>query len=112
MIEAVEQDLDGQASVHMLKIDGGMTANKLFNQLQANALGKPIVCSKMAEISGWGAAVAAGIGVRQISLEQFRDHRNQQMEQYKPNNTEKARQAEFSRWREALKRAQGWAPVN
>jgi glycerol kinase len=111
MIEAVEQDLDGQASVHMLKIDGGMTANKLFNQLQANALGKPIVCSKMAEISGWGAAVAAGIGVRQISLEQFRDHRNQQMEQYKPNNTEKARKAEFSRWREALKRAQGWAPV-
>jgi len=39
-----------------------MTRNSLFNQLQANILGRPLECAKMPEISGWGAALAAGIG--------------------------------------------------
>lgn len=34
------------------------TTNTLFNQMQSDTLGRPIVCSKMAEISGWGAAIA------------------------------------------------------
>jgi len=43
-----------------------MTQNKLFNKLQANSMGIPMECSKMAEISGWGAALAAGIGIGEI----------------------------------------------
>ncbi|KAH7698257.1 Protein R11F4.1 [Aphelenchoides avenae] len=112
MIDAVEHDLDGLTKVHTLRIDGGMTANQLFNQLQANALGRPIVCAKMPEISGWGAAVAAGIGARQISLEQFSEYANPQMVRYEPKNTEDARGAELIRWRDALQRARGWAPVS
>ena len=50
IIEAVEHDLDGEIKIHTIKVDGGMTANKLFNQMQADTLGRPIVCSKMAEI--------------------------------------------------------------
>ena len=134
MIDAVEHDLDGLTKVHtlrvrlvkfhlslqilahpnsrLLQIDGGMTANQLFNQLQANALGRPIVCAKMPEISGWGAAVAAGIGARQISLEQFSEYANPQMVRYAPKNTDDARGAELTRWRDALQRARGWAPVS
>lgn len=43
--------------------DGGMTQNALFNQLQADLLGRLLECSKMSEITGWGAALASAIGV-------------------------------------------------
>jgi sugar (pentulose or hexulose) kinase len=39
-----------------------MTRNALFNQLQANVIGCSLECSKMPEISGWGAALAGAIG--------------------------------------------------
>jgi len=109
MIDAVEHDLDGEARVHTLKIDGGMTANKLFNQLQADTLGRPIVCSKMAEISGWGCAIAAGIGAHQVSLEEFSENSNQKCVRYESNMPDDIRDAEMSRWREAVKRARYWS---
>lgn len=49
-----------------------MTANGLFNELQADIIGRQIVLPKVKEISGWGAAVAAGIGAQLISLDEFK----------------------------------------
>lgn len=71
MIAAVEQDLEGGTKVTTLKVDGGMIANKLFNEIQADIMGRDIVTPKITEISGWGAAVAGGIGAQQISLDEF-----------------------------------------
>lgn len=51
------------SNISLLKIDGGMTANHLFNQMQSDILGKEIICSKLAETTAWGAAVAAAIGI-------------------------------------------------
>ncbi|KAK6017426.1 carbohydrate kinase, FGGY family protein, partial [Ostertagia ostertagi] len=71
MIKAVEEDLGDSDLVHTLKTDGGMTANMLFNEIQAEIIGKVIKTPKITEISGWGAAVAGGIGAQQISLDDF-----------------------------------------
>uniref|UniRef100_A0A915CLI8 glycerol kinase n=1 Tax=Ditylenchus dipsaci TaxID=166011 RepID=A0A915CLI8_9BILA len=109
MVEAVEHDLEGLTKVRMLKVDGGMTANKLFNQLQTDILGRSIVCSKMSEISGWGAAVAAGIGARQVSLEEFSQYSCPKLIKYMPGTTEELREHEMRRWKEAVSRSRDWA---
>ncbi len=57
--EAMEQD----SGVHLevLKVDGGVTANDLAMQLQADILGVPVSRPVVAETTALGAAYAAGL---------------------------------------------------
>ncbi|EYC43094.1 hypothetical protein Y032_0503g2635 [Ancylostoma ceylanicum] len=107
MIEAVEQDL-GDTKITTIKVDGGMTANVLFNEIQAEIIGKVIKTPKITEISGWGAAVAGGIGAQQFSLDAF-SSREAPAVTYMPHSDEHRRSADLQRWKEAVKRARGWA---
>lgn len=109
IIDAVEHDLDNEAKIERLKVDGGMTANKLFNQMQADTLGRSIVCSKMAEISGWGAAISGGIGANQISLNEFAESVSPKLIQYEAQSSDETREAELKCWKEAVKRSMAWA---
>jgi hypothetical protein len=69
-----------------LKVDGGMTANKLFNQLLSDHLGRAIYCSNFTEVTGWflrpfyilvgkclhvglGAAISAGLCIGLLTVE-------------------------------------------
>ncbi len=47
-----------------LKVDGGMVANDLLMQFQADLLGVPVVRCAVAETTALGVAYAAGLGVR------------------------------------------------
>ena len=47
----------------MLKVDGGMTANDLLMQFQADVLDVPVVRPTIAETTCLGAAYAAGLAV-------------------------------------------------
>ncbi|KAI6184042.1 putative glycerol kinase [Aphelenchoides bicaudatus] len=108
IIEAVEHDLDGEIKIHTIKVDGGMTANKLFNQMQADTLGRPIVCSKMAEISGLGAAIAGGIGAGLLSMHEFSESDSPKIVRYEPKLDDETRIAELKRWKSTVKRAMNW----
>ena len=59
--EAMEKD----SGVHLevLKVDGGVTANDLCMQIQADTLGVDVVRPVVAETTALGAAYAAGLGV-------------------------------------------------
>jgi len=59
VLEAMERD----AGVKMasLKVDGGMTVNELFLQIQADVLGVRVVRPKILETTALGAAYAAGL---------------------------------------------------
>ncbi|KJH52037.1 glycerol kinase [Dictyocaulus viviparus] len=70
MLEEIQQELE-DTPIHHFSTDGGMTANVLFNEIQSDIIGKPIKTLKITEITGWGAAVAAGIGSQQICLDAF-----------------------------------------
>jgi len=61
VVEAMEQD----CGVHLevLKVDGGVTANNLCMQLQADILGVPVSRPVVAETTALGAAYAAGLAV-------------------------------------------------
>ncbi|WKX93456.1 hypothetical protein Q1695_011045 [Nippostrongylus brasiliensis] len=107
MIDAVEQDLNEKDVITSLKADGGMTANVLFNEIQAEIIGKVIKISKNAETSAWGAAVAGGIGAQQIRLDDI-SGRDSQATIYDPHSDHARRAADLERWREAVKRARGW----
>ena len=46
-----------------LRVDGGMTANELLLQIQADVLGRPVVRPAVTETTALGAAYAAGLAV-------------------------------------------------
>ncbi len=62
--EVVEaMDADSGVKLSTLKVDGGMTANDLLMQIQADVLGCPVVRPKVIETTALGAAYAAGLAV-------------------------------------------------
>jgi glycerol kinase len=54
---------DSGVELTMLKVDGGMTANDLLMQTQADYLGVPVVRPRVTETTALGAAYAAGLAI-------------------------------------------------
>src|SRR6202012_3608827 len=52
---------DSGVRLDVLKVDGGVTANDLCMQLQADILGVPVSRPEVAETTALGAAYAAGL---------------------------------------------------
>uniref|UniRef100_A0A914D4B0 Probable glycerol kinase n=1 Tax=Acrobeloides nanus TaxID=290746 RepID=A0A914D4B0_9BILA len=111
MLDSVESDLHGYGKIQTLKMDGGMTKNQLFNQLQADTLGRSIICSKFPDITGLGAAIAAGIGTGHLTLEEFSRNSNSRTISYQPKISEVQKDNENRRWKEAVKRARNWTQI-
>ncbi|MBE6484457.1 MAG: glycerol kinase GlpK, partial [Actinomycetaceae bacterium] len=61
VLDAMEAD--SGAKLEQLRVDGGMTANKLLMQFQADILNTDVVLPVVAETTALGAAYAAGIAV-------------------------------------------------
>ena len=59
VVEAMEQD--SGVALDVLKVDGGVTANDLCMQIQADVLGVPVSRPVVAETTALGAAYAAGL---------------------------------------------------
>ena len=66
---------DSGVRITTLKVDGGMTANNLLMQHQADVLGVPVIRPVISETTCLGAAYAAGLatGVWQ-DLDELRTH--------------------------------------
>ena len=54
---------DADLTLGALKVDGGVTANALCMQIQADILGVPVSRPVVAETTALGAAYAAGLAV-------------------------------------------------
>jgi glycerol kinase len=61
VLEAMEKD--SGIRLNGLKVDGGMVANELLMQFQADQLNVPVICPKVAETTSLGAAYAAGLAL-------------------------------------------------
>ena len=72
VVEALDLALD--APVDELRANGGATANEALMQLQADLLGRPLLCSAEPEISALGAAHMAGVGSGAWSLADLASH--------------------------------------
>src|ERR1700722_3490121 len=99
---AMEQD----SGVHLevLKVDGGVTANNLCMQLQADVLGVPVSRPVVAETTALGAAYAAGLatGFWANTAELTRNWREDR--RWTPEWDEQRRTTGYAGWRKAVTR--------
>ncbi len=96
------------ASLGELRVDGGMTADELLMQIQADVLGLPVVRPAIIETTALGAAFAAGLaaGFWQDE-EQLRDL-VRAGRRWEPAMDQAEREREHAQWRKALARSLDW----
>ncbi|HXQ45178.1 MAG TPA: FGGY-family carbohydrate kinase, partial [Caulobacteraceae bacterium] len=99
---------DSGVRLKTLKVDGGMTANNLLMQFQADVLDAPVVRPEVAETTCLGAAYAAGLAVGYWpDVESLRKHWKKSAE-WKPVMSKTAREAGYRKWKKAVERTMGW----
>jgi glycerol kinase len=103
---------DTGAGLAVMKVDGGMTANGLLMQSQADLLGVPVIRSKVRETTALGAAYAAGLAVRY--WRDFDDLRSKWRtdQKWEPKMGEEERKSRVAGWHKAVERAMGWEGEN
>jgi glycerol kinase len=109
VVEAMEQD--SGVSLDVLKVDGGITANQLCMQMQADILGVPVSRPVVAETTALGAAYAAGLAVGfWKSTDELRENWNES-QRWQPTWSDEQRQEGYGRWKKAVERTLDWVDV-
>ena len=106
VVDAMYQD--SGVPITTLKVDGGMTANQLLMQHQADVLGVPVIRPKISETTCLGAAYAAGLATGVWSgLDELKTHWQPDVE-WQPRMEPEDREREYGNWRKAVERSLGW----
>jgi glycerol kinase len=109
VVEAMEKDAGVQ--LDELKVDGGVTANALCMQIQADTLGVEVSKPLVAETTALGAAYAAGLATRfwaspeDLRANWLEDHR------WTPQISEEKRAEGYQEWKKAVQRSLDWVHV-
>jgi glycerol kinase len=106
VVEAMSQD--SGVALDVLKVDGGVTANKLCMQMQADILGVAVSKPVVAETTALGAAYAAGLAVGYWSDLGALRHNWHRAGQWMPRMDEQQRAIEYGNWRRAVELTFGW----
>ncbi|MFB9375783.1 glycerol kinase GlpK [Kineococcus gynurae] len=103
---------DSGVAVDVLKVDGGITANKLCMQLQADILGVPVSKPVVAETTALGAAYAAGLAVGFWSgTDELRENWNEG-DRWEPTWSQEQREDGYTGWKKAVERTLNWVDVD
>ena len=103
LLEAAEAD--GGCRIPTLRVDGGMSANRVFVQALADACQRPVEVSPVLEATTLGAAFLAGMAVGIWADEDEVEATWSPRATVEPGGTTDRR-----RWHEACERARGWIP--
>jgi glycerol kinase len=107
--EAMAQD--SGVTLDVLKVDGGVTANSLCMQLQADILGVPVSRPVVAETTALGAAYAAGLAVGfWKSTDELRENWNEH-QRWSPTWSDERRADGYAKWKKAVTRTFDWVDV-
>ena len=91
-----------------LKVDGGMTANDVLMQFQADILGVPVVRPVVAETTALGAAYAAGLAVGFWSGLDDLSKNWQEDRRWEPRMDEADRERLLRNWKKAVTKTFDW----
>jgi glycerol kinase len=91
-----------------LKVDGGMTANELLMQFQADVLRVPVVRPAVTETTALGAAFAAGLAVGFWADQDELRERWSEDKRWEPAMEESVREREYAQWKKAVERSFDW----
>ncbi|MGO1509698.1 MAG: glycerol kinase GlpK [Actinomycetaceae bacterium] len=99
---------DSGVDLAELKVDGGMVANELLMQFQADILGVDVVKPVVAETTALGAAYAAGIAVGFWKSEQDVIDNWAEDKRWTPNLDEAERERTYRLWKKAVTKSFDW----
>jgi glycerol kinase len=108
---ALAMESDSGVHLDVLKVDGGVTANELCMQLQADVLGVPVSRPVVAETTALGAAYAAGLacgfwsGTDELRTNWAEDRR------WEPTWDDDTRAEGYAGWQKAVQRTLDWVDV-
>jgi glycerol kinase len=103
---------DSGVALTTLKVDGGMTANELLMQFQADVLDVPVVRPVVSETTCLGAAYAAGLAVGYWpDIESLRANWKKSIE-WTPRMSAAERGRGFRKWKKAVKRTMDWTDAD
>ncbi|TFD67629.1 glycerol kinase GlpK [Cryobacterium sp. Hb1] len=106
VIDAV--NADSGVPLTEIKVDGGMIANNLLMQFQADILGVPVVRPVVAETTALGAAYAAGLAVGfWAGLDELRTNW-QEDSRWTPQMDSTERNRQLRNWKKAVTKTFGW----
>ena len=103
---------DSGVNLEVLKVDGGVTANNLCMQIQADVLGVPVSKPVVAETTALGAAYAAGLaGGFWKNTDELRENWNED-KNWQPAWSDEQRQQGYAGWQKAVQRTLDWVEVD
>ena len=103
LAEAMARDIG--KPMPMFRVDGGMSANDLLMQFQADLLQTPIERPRMIETTALGAAFLAGLGTGLWAGLKELKSAWRPGKQFRPKMKPEVRDAHLARWRNAVSRA-------
>ncbi len=106
VVEAMRAD--SGVELTELRVDGGMVANELLMQIQADQLGVPVVRPVVAETTALGAAYAAGLAVGYWANTDELQRNWAVDRRWQPQVDETRRAAEYAQWKKAVTRTFDW----
>jgi glycerol kinase len=110
----VAEAMEADSGVHLevLKVDGGVTANELCMQIQADVLGVPVSRPVVAETTALGAAYAAGLAVGFWSGTDELRRNWHESRRWEPTWSREQRDSGYARWKKAVARTLDWVDVD
>ncbi|TDU84048.1 glycerol kinase [Kribbella voronezhensis] len=108
--DAMEKD--SGVKLDVLKVDGGVTANELCMQMQADILGVPVSKPVVAETTALGAAYAAGLATGFWKTKEELVQNWNEDKRWNPEWTDEQRAAGYKGWEKAVKRTLDWVDVD
>jgi glycerol kinase len=106
VLEAMEQD--SGVELKTLKVDGGMVANELLMQFQADILGVPVIRPRVTETTALGAAYAAGLAIGFWQNEEALRENWGVGRTFRPEMDEERRKELYKGWQKAVERTLNW----
>lgn len=120
LVDCIEEDLkeEGQAGtrnkfVTSLRVDGGMSANNLLMQMQADCLGFPVLRPAMLETTAKGAALCGAVGCGSTTVDEIVKAftGSEAVTTIQPRMDAARRREEKQKWNRAVKTALHYAKI-
>jgi glycerol kinase len=99
---------DSGVPMKEMRVDGGITANSLCMQMQADIMGIEISKPLIAETTALGAAYAAGLAIKFWSTRDELRMQWLESRHWSPTTTAESREVGYAQWKKAVEKTLNW----